>query len=81
MLKVNVESKVGTRRLLQFFTRYRRVRTLHEFSLEHPCKGIAPPWSSQEPSAYYKIILCLWHGGSLMTAYNLLVRSPTNPSG
>jgi hypothetical protein len=27
--------------------------------LEHPRKGIAPPWSSQEPSALYEMILCL----------------------
>jgi hypothetical protein len=27
----------------------------------HPRKGIAPPWSSQEPSAHYEMILC--HSG------------------
>jgi hypothetical protein len=27
--------------------------------LEHPRKGIAPPWSSQEPSAHYEMILCV----------------------
>jgi hypothetical protein len=26
--------------------------------VEHPRKGIAPPWSLQEPSAHYELILC-----------------------
>jgi hypothetical protein len=31
--------------------------------LEHPRKGIAPPWSLQEPSAHYEMILC--HSGAV----------------
>jgi hypothetical protein len=31
--------------------------------LEHPRKGITPPWSSQESSAHYEMILC--HSGAV----------------
>jgi hypothetical protein len=71
MLELSVKCKARFRRHLQFFSRYRRVGTLPQSSLEHPRKGIAPPWSLQEPSAYYEMNLCHSRGGSLTTAYKL----------
>jgi hypothetical protein len=56
MLELSAECKVRFRRLLQFLPKYRRVDTLP--LLEHSRKSIAPPWSSQEPSAHYEMILC-----------------------
>jgi hypothetical protein len=53
--------KQGLEDSSNFFSRYRSVGTLPYSSLEHPRKGIAPTWSSQEPSAHYEIILC--HSG------------------
>jgi hypothetical protein len=47
--------------------------------LEHPRKGIAPPWSLQEPSAHYELILC--HSGAVDLSRPLTIMSQvTNKS-
>jgi hypothetical protein len=47
--------------------------------LEHPRKGIAPPWSLQEPSAHYEMILC--HSGAVDPSRPLTISSQvTNKS-
>jgi hypothetical protein len=47
--------------------------------LEHPRKGITPPWSLQEPSVLYEMILCL--SGVVDTSQpRTILRSVTNKS-
>jgi hypothetical protein len=47
--------------------------------LEHLRKGIAPPWSLQEPSAHYEMILC--HSGTVDPSRPLTILSQvTNKS-
>jgi hypothetical protein len=58
MLKVNVKCKARVRKPLQFFVEVSKSWHSSQSLLEHPHKGIAPPWSSQEPSALYEMILC-----------------------
>jgi hypothetical protein len=58
MIKLNAECKEKLRKLLQFFAEVSKSRHSSLVPLEHPRKGIAPPWSSQEPGAHYEVILC-----------------------
>jgi hypothetical protein len=74
MLELNVECKARLRRLLQFFC-----RGIEESALfpsprwSTPHKGIAPPWSSQEPSAHFEMILC--HSGVVDPSRSLTILS------
>jgi hypothetical protein len=63
MLKINAECKAKLRRLLQLFTEVSKSRHSSLVLIGHPRKGITPPWSSQELSAHYEVILC--HSGAV----------------
>jgi hypothetical protein len=58
MLKVNTECKVRVRRLLQFFVEVSKSRHSSLVLVGAPAQGYRSPWSSQEPSALYDMILC-----------------------
>jgi hypothetical protein len=59
MLKVNAKSKVGTRRLLHFFE-VSKIQHSPLVLVGAPTQGYRSPWSLQEPSAHYEMILCLF---------------------
>jgi hypothetical protein len=58
MLKVNVECKARVRRLLQIFVEVSKSRHSSLALVGAPAQGYRSPWSSQEPSALYEMILC-----------------------
>jgi hypothetical protein len=63
MVKVNAECKARVRSLLQFFVEVSKSWHSSLVLVGAPAQGYHPPWSSQEPSALYEMILC--HSGAV----------------
>jgi hypothetical protein len=58
MLELNVECKARFIRLLQFFAEVSKSRHSSLVLVGAPAQGYRSPWSSQEPSTHYEMILC-----------------------
>jgi hypothetical protein len=61
MLELNTKCKAKFRRLLHFSRGIEESALFPSPRWSTPRKGIAPPWSSQEPSAHYEMVL--YHSG------------------
>jgi hypothetical protein len=73
MLKLNVECKARLRRLLQFFAEVSKSRHSSLVLVGAPVQGYRSPWSSQEPSTHYEVILC--HSGAVDPSRSLTILS------